>query len=469
MKLLGYENFQRIWDERTRKGEDLTVFFPEIQDLDKKISLCRKEIALQERAVVTSDEDTAIFDELENLKSQREECLKIEFEKLAQNLDAQFRDGEFNVGLIEGPSRGAPENEKKTYTVGPKSPKNVKEFFTSRVVQDDLKRAFKIKMPSRKQQTLQFSQLLQDKVPCWALKTDVISFFEEIEPEAIFELLNQNSKVSGLSVRYVKALLEKYYQDFGEKKGLPRGIGVSTILSEVVMQEIDKKIALLPNLISYFRYVDDLALFFYPPEGNEEQEIQSKLDEAFAKFGLKLHREGKYQSVNFNKSGIGGPLDFLGYSFRVVQNGGRLEVQLTAGRKNKYLARIRKSFEAYEKYKDSAKRGRMNADDRDSADAFHTWLLIERLRFLSVNTKLSGNKSDTLVGIYFSNILLTNPSDLKFVDTEIRQLLESSSLAQEARQSIEKISFEQGFQNRTFLKYSSQRLKMLTKVWMDVQ
>lgn len=472
MRLLESENFQKIWDERTRKGEDLTVFFPELRSLDNQISACKKEAIKSELVdLATQETKDNNEDEIEKLRDRRKEYLRSELEKLAQTLDNQFRNDDFVVGLRRGPVRGEPGKEKITYTIGQKKPGNADDFFVSRAVQEDLKRAFKIRMPNRKQQASQVFQLLYDEVAYWVLKTDVISFFEEIKPEAIIALLNQNPKVSSISIKYIRSLLNEYHEHIGEKKGLPRGVGISTLLSEVVMNSIDQKVKVLPNLISYFRYVDDLVLFFPPVEESEKEEIERKLDDYFKDFGLKLHTGDKRRSVEFYQGASKAQIDFLGYAYRVQKNGDthKMKVELTTERKEKYSRRIQRAFNVYEGYKNSSKRSNMAGDQKASSDAFQEWLLVERLKFLATNTRLSGSKSNALTGIYFSNSLLSLPSDLRFLRGIINRCLKESTLDKEIQEVIRSIDFEKGFRDKTFKKYSTRKLKMLTKVWIDVQ
>lgn len=468
MRLLSYESFRRIWDEQTKKGRDLTVFFPDLQVIDKEISQIVNTMETPfEESDAKRDEKTRNQD-IKILRDQRESHLQSELTNLANKIDYQFRNEEIEILISEGVvSRGTGE-EKKTYRLGKNMPDGAESFFISKAVQMDIKQAFNINIPGRRSQTRQFYGLLNDKMPIYVLKTDIISFFEEIDSKVIIELLNQNSKLSGLSVKYIRMLLEEFHRTFGGEKGIPRGMGISSLLSEIILLQIDKEIRLLPNLISYFRYVDDMLLIFPPLEENEITKVKSTIQELVSTAGLKMHEGNKLQEATFfGEDAAGSQVDFLGYSFK--SSNGNVDVRLTTDRKQKYLVRIQRSFEAYGKYRSSLKRTKMDTVEKALADSFHSWLLVERLKFLSSNTRLSGAKNNALIGVYFSNPLLTNSAHLRFTIEAIRKGMEGCSLDDKTIEAINKIDFAEGFQSKAFFKHSPRKLKMITKAWLDVQ
>lgn len=467
MRLLSYENFRQIWDEQTKKGRDLTVFFPNLRAIDKEIS--KFNTTVKQLSEIDSATSSKNFrkEKLKTLREAREACLQLELENLAKKIDYQFREEEIEILITDGAVVQGDSKAKRTYRLGKNSPDGAVSFFASKAVQADITRAFNIKIPGRRSQTRQFYGLLSDKMPIYVLKTDIISFFEEIDSKIVIELLNQNSKLSGLSVKYIRMLLEEFHRVSGSEKGIPRGIGISALLSEVILMRIDKEIRLFPKLISYFRYVDDMLLIFPSLEENENRAVKAKLKELLSAVGLRLHEEDKQQEATFNEGSGNAQVDFLGYSFKV--GNGNVDVKLTRDRKSKYSTRIQKSFEAYEKYQRSTKRSTMDEVELASADSFHSWLLVERLRFLSSNTRLSGAKNDALVGVYFSNPLLTSSRHLHFTIGDIRQGLSEYSLDEKTKEAIKLIDFAEGFQKKSFLKYSPRKLKMITKVWLDVQ
>ena len=72
----------------------------------------------------------------------------------------------------------------------------------------------------------------------------------------------------------------------------------------------------------------------------------------------------------------------------------------------RYKTRLKLSFDDYKKFQPNEKIARK--------------LLIKRLCYLTGNTKLSNNKDNTLIGIYFSNSLITDFFSLKDFECLLR-------------------------------------------------
>ena len=78
-------------------------------------------------------------------------------------------------------------------------------------------------------------------------------------------MINDNQLLSPKSKTLIKSLLYSYNEitnQLGlakeERRGIPRGAGISAYLAELFMREIDNKIKRANNVSYYARYVDDI-------------------------------------------------------------------------------------------------------------------------------------------------------------------------------------------------------------------
>src|SRR5690606_22245280 len=93
--------------------------------------------------------------------------------------------------------------------------------------------------------------------------------------------------------------------------------------------------------------------------------------------------------------------DYLGYSIEFGH--GAVKTKLTTKKVDKYRKRIKASFEHY-----------FHLSKVDEKVARR--ILVKRIRFLTGNTRLTNNKKNILVGIYYSNKQLTELSQLNDLD-----------------------------------------------------
>src|SRR5690606_17312509 len=91
-------------------------------------------------------------------------------------------------------------------------------------------------------------------------------------------------------------------------------------------------------------------------------------------------------------------------------------------------------------------------------------LFVKRLQFLTGNTRLSNNKDNALVGIYFSNRFLTSHSCLKGLDAFLKSQINSLD-SPTLKKRLEKMSFQEGWTQKKFHKFTPKDLQEIVKVW----
>ncbi|NVJ99415.1 MAG: reverse transcriptase [Alphaproteobacteria bacterium] len=438
-------NFRKIFDQENRKGRYLEAeFFPSIVDVSERIQKARRlrrtfkkgKAALTE---VQKVELTKLKKKIEALEAERELKITEELEKvsaLAQSGDFKFSIKEIDVGL-----------GKTTYTID----KEVASFFAIKQIQANLQRVYKVKQANRQQIVSQVSKLIADQFPKYILRTDITSFYESIPTKNIMHKLDEDGLLSVRTRKLIKQLLHSYQELSGAVCGLPRGIGISAYLAELYMRKFDTMLRSATGVIYYSRYVDDLFLVLSPPPNKSVLPDVRRIIQAFKRGGLHRNRD-KTSLFDITKGFKPVKFDFLGYCFTLDANA-KIELTMTAAKKKRYEDRIDRVFADYlKKSKYDEKRARR--------------LLVERVKFLTGNTRLVNNKKNVVAGIYFSNSLLHSDGfpDLKALDLHLSKKASGLSNAALANK-ITKHTFVDGFQTRRYHKFSATKLAEIVRVW----
>lgn len=349
--------------------------------------------------------------------------------------------------------------DKTVYTIK-KGRDNPGVFFVLKQLQENIKNAFKINQPDRYEITNQVINMLDNDFPKFVIRTDIKKFFESIPHDKLKEKINKNHILNAESKRIIDDILTQYKNLTGFQKGVPRGVGISSYLSELYMRDIDNKIKALPNLTYYARYVDDMILIFTPNRKNEDtKNYLNDIKNIVKKEGLTLNEDKTKESDLRQKADI--KLDFLGYEIH-KKGSSKIKVFITNSKLEKYKKKINLAIEDYNetnKYNEKVARQ----------------LLKDRLKFLTGNTRLLNVKKDILVGIYFSNILLTNLNKLDGLDKYLTSKLTSITPHSKATISsndlinkLNKYSFKKGFKDKTFYKFNAKKLKSIPKIWRNL-
>jgi len=339
----------------------------------------------------------------------------------------------------------------------------------------NIKHGFSVTPPDRHKPISFLVDFLSQNIPIVIHKIDIKSFFESCDFRSILE--NQ-VKESGFNDSYnILSDLCDEFQKIGGK-GLPRGVAVSSILSEIFMQDFDEKIAALEGVLYFHRYVDDIIII---SNGKHRKEISKKINILLSEKNLSTN-PGKCTSIDLtensrrlretseNKYSDSAVFDFLGYKIQINtelkrSNKGRLRelerevsVEISDRKINKLKYKISKSFMEFRKNKDKE-------------------LLIDRLDFLSTCRKLKNRSGDIpiMTGLAYSYKFVEDPTSLIDVDRYLRSILEGKSgrigstisimLTRGMKDELRKISFYKRFKDRTFKSYSPNRMEEIVSPW----
>lgn len=429
------DNFRNILDYENRKGLNLErKYFPNVFQITQEISRVNRQL----REFKVSDESyVAIRNRKKELKALKESMLISELEEISKKVtDKKFK---FNITkkLIEG--------EKPLYTI----PDTAESFFTMKQIQYNVSKVYKVKQANRFNIVSQIKNILDDDFPKYIIRTDISEFYESIPHEKLLNKIREDSLLSFFSKRIISKLLIDYREKSGSDKGVPRGIGLSAYLSELYMRGVDDHIRAIPDLIYYARYVDDIIAIFSPTLDNKDEywNLMKRTIETDYHLTINNEKTTCYDLITNSSE----TLEYLGYkiSFGIKRP---ICIELTTRKKNKYKTRIDLSIESYNNYS--------IVNEKKARKVF-----IKRVKFLTGNTRLVSYTKNVLVGIYYTNILLTTTNDLDGLDRYFRHKCDTLISSETLKNRLLQYSFKKGFNERTFSNFSHSDFTEIVKIW----
>lgn len=436
-----FDNFKVILSRENRKGRNLEKeFFPAIFETTKDITEINKKINFRLRLKIKDDPTiAALNEEKANKKSLKKERIEEHLNEISNKLlNPNFR---VSIKKLE-------TDDKPVYTTD----NSAEDYFAIKQLQFNVRKSFKVQQANRFAIINQINSLLTDNFPKIVLRTDVKSFYETIPHDKLRKKINDNPLLSFLSKKMIWKILEDFLveSEATEKIGIPRGIGVSAYLAELYMRDIDKGISSLKDVTYYARYVDDIIVVFTPTTKKTLPtyiELVKKIIETDT--GLKINlKPEKTKEIDLVISNAASELSFLGYKFE-FNNLKFIKVSLTSDKLNKYKARITNAINEF------------NTQSKFNVRSARR-ILIHRLNFLTGNTRLENNKANVLIGIYYTNSLLSEPlEDLTALDNFLYNLIETNIANVDLQKRLKQFSFKKGFEERKFVNFNS-KIKRVT-------
>lgn len=312
----------------------------------------------------------------------------------------------------------------------------------------NIKRIYSIEQANRNQIVKQMISLLKEDAFKWVIRLDIQHFYESIDRDRLIERFQDDGRLNYQSI----SLLKEIFETLRTEIGLPRGLSISSVMSELYMKYFDLEIRRTEGVFYYARFVDDIIIFCSTQ--NAQEKIWNSIPCMLSKLGLKLNMSKSYKWFSGNTNV---QLTYLGYTFFPK---GKKNITITIADKkiNALKTRITKSFVRF------AKDGNFD-------------LLKKRIKFLTGNFTLY-NKTTLLpikVGIYFNYQMINDKSALRDMDTYYQKLLHCRTgrlgdllrirMTKEQTTELEKYSFVFGFDKHVNHYFPSATLAEITNCW----
>ncbi len=374
---------------------------------------------------------------------------------------------------------------------------------------DNIKRIYKDQQANRRVIISQVKTLLSETCPFWVIKTDIKSFYESINRERLINKLQNDYLLSYQSMFLIKKIFD--HPKLAGQSGVPRGMNISSILSEIYMRKFDKWVRSYESVYYYARFVDDIIIFSNSLKCsitlinslNHELEIlakgliiNQKKTELYCGNTLEWLNLENGHSVKTTKKYM---LNYLGYSFTkaiipekivpqkiqnvnslkytiedkysVIENNQVAVVFLDTIRKEKYSTlivsiadkkikkiktRIIKAFLEFSKNGDFG-------------------LLEKRIQFLTGNYSIqnSAEVNSLRAGLYYNYLQVTDLSVFENLNQLLRKTIYSKSmnfgckigLNKMQKSALSKYCFVAGFEKKVFFKFSYTEMQQIVKCW----
>lgn len=294
------------------------------------------------------------------------------------------------------------------------------QFYAMKILLRNLVHLFNVEMVNRHSIMTSLKLLLNTQRPLYIIRTDISGFFESIPQQRLLRLVERNSLLGTKSKSMVKKVIFEYerIKDTGRVpagQGVPRGIGISSPLSEIYMDRIDKIIRDRREVVFYVRYVDDIFLILSSlGDARDLKSYYKELVDLFSKYGLTLQSEGsdKCKLIDKYSSSVGGlvveDLAYLGYHLYLKKKDTELKAVfgLSDNRKDRIKKRIDNCFEHFDYVvKVNPKQARHD--------------ILDGLNIVSGNIRLNKAKSGVKVGFYYNNDLLDKDDDFAEIQNHL--------------------------------------------------
>ena len=196
--------------------------------------------------------------------------------------------------------------------------------------------------------------------------------------------------------------------------------------------------------------MDDIIIVFTPVSTKDSRDYLALIDNIIeTKYSLTRNRI-KTKSFDLIDAPKICNLEYLGY--KIQFGNGYVQMKLTANKISRYKNRIDLAIDSYLNYaKVNEKKARK--------------LLVKRLRFLTGNTRLLNNKKNILVGVFYSNSLLTDSSDFKGLDNYLTHKIQLKISITHFQTRLANFKFEEGFLSKRFSAFTTNELSDILNIW----
>lgn len=346
----------------------------------------------------------------------------------------------------------------------------------ARKLRSDLRHVTKPTISGRAKIVGSLRLLLKEGVPYRIYRLDIKSFYESFSSFDIEERIRSIQSLAPLNKGLILTLLQRHKEVGGT--GLPRGLSLSAVLSELMMTSFDQAVSQANDVFYYARYVDDIFIITSAKEN--EADFVSFVAMSLP-VGLKLNPQKQSVKLASQRvSPIKAPgqelelfnFDYLGYNYSIcepvkvgktqdLQHSRSVHIDIAGTKVRRFKTRISRSFIDFIKTSDFA-------------------LLRDRLKFLTQNFSVYDGKltKRKLAGIFHSYPDLSDDAKgLYELDRFLRNavLTKSGKVFQKSapmltgamKRTLLGLSFAHGHANKSFVHFLGTRISEIQKCWMN--
>lgn len=466
------ENYLIIFQEENRKGH---IAFDDMPESYRNI------------VVEIKAKKSAINEITKKKKNSRTEGEIAELEELKSSIKAKQadRDKELDNELCEYakianskdfafPITHYTENDKQIFTI---DTSQWKYFYAIKNLQRTLRGLFNVKQANKHQIMSNVKLLLNTTTPFYLIRTDITGFFESIPQQALLDKISANNLVNNKTKGMIKGILSEYNKQKDPKRikancGVPRGIGISSYLSEIYMHDIDQHIRNREEVIFYARYVDDILIILAGLPNNQNIcQYYKALKDFFAKYGLEIKNndpaEDKCKLFNFYNKTKKQQFTYLGYKITISKPSNVINAAF--GMSDKKVDKIKRKIDAAFTHFEKVSKKNIKQAKRD---------LLDSLNLISGNYRLVKSKERVKAGLFFGNDLLTDLTDLESLTTYLldkdvlpyenvlKGIYDRLKYIESIKKRINAINFKQRWEDHAMFKFSPQRLAEISD-WLS--
>lgn len=155
-----------------------------------------------------------------------------------------------------------------------------------RKINQNIRRFFRYRHPARTSIISNVGALTSEGVKYRLYRLDVKGFYESFSTSDVLRKIEDISELSLASKRMLGSLFTHFSAIGG--LGIPRGLSISATLSELMMEEFDKKILRNKHVFFYARFVDDILVI---TDSNEDADDFNRTIGQYLPAGLELRRD----------------------------------------------------------------------------------------------------------------------------------------------------------------------------------
>lgn len=454
-------NFDMIYGIESRKGNiDIHSMPTKYLDIVKKT----KDIKSIIKELKNKEDDKSIEDLHHNkellleLQENKKQALYEHLEEISDIVNSSSFRFELKKLKIKG---------KEAFSID--TTKHI-QFFAIKQLQYNLRNVFKVRQANRHQILSNIKIFLDSKIPVYVIRTDISGFYESIPQKSLIKSVVENSLLNYKSKSFIRGILREYETTkdkslIPENYGVPRGIGISSYLSELYMRDLDKKLSSRKEIIYYARYVDDIFIILSSLPNRKT--LQSYYDDIVALFNdyeLTLKQPGignkcelidMYSSLNLKLQKI----EYLGYCIEIERINGKIDCKFRM--KKEKLDNIKKKMDNAIKHFNDLSVINVKQAYRD---------LMDSLDYITGNIALNKTKSGVKTGLYYSNDLLDNDlPDLKGLTRYLHsrkvepynKLKGYEVLKSRIESKIKKIDLAKRWNERKFNRFSLEQIERM--------